>query len=104
MMHFTCDLCGKDMQPQEEQRYVIKIQAFAAHDPAELTEEDLDDDHLEEISHILGDQEGNGVAANLPAATRSFRYDLCPHCHERFLRDPLGRDHAFKLLLGNSNN
>jgi hypothetical protein len=104
MMHFTCDLCGKDLQPGDDPRYVVKIEAYAAHDPAELTEDDLDDDHLEAISQVLSDLEDGGNGPDLPPPSKSFRYDLCPCCHERFLSDPLGREHAFKLLLGNSKN
>jgi len=40
---FACDLCGKQISQEERLRYVVKIEVFAAHDPAELTEEDFDD-------------------------------------------------------------
>ena len=63
MLHFTCDLCGKELRPGEDQRFVVKIEAFAAHDPAELTEEDLDEDHMEAISQLLRE---NGVALAIP--------------------------------------
>src|ERR1700733_11275682 len=46
MLHVTCDVCGKELRAGEDQRYVVKIEAFAAHDPSELTDADLDDDHM----------------------------------------------------------
>src|SRR5437660_7987399 len=29
MLHFTCDLCGKELQPGDDHRYVVKIECFA---------------------------------------------------------------------------
>ena len=28
MVHFTCDLCGKDLTATSEARYVVKIEAY----------------------------------------------------------------------------
>jgi hypothetical protein len=97
MIRYSCDLCGKELLPGEEERYVIKIEASAAHDPAELTEADLDDDNLEEISELLRALEENDGEMDLPEPTRHFRYDLCPECHRKFVRDPLGRECSQKV-------
>ena len=35
MLHVTCDLCGKELRPGEDHRYVVKLEVFAAPDPAE---------------------------------------------------------------------
>jgi hypothetical protein len=97
MMHFSCDVCGKDIRAGEDQRYVIKIEAFAAEDPAELTEADLEDDHLAEVSELLQELEDADEEMELPAASKQFRYDLCCDCHKRFVRDPLSKEHQHKL-------
>ncbi len=97
MLHFSCDLCGKDLRPGEDQRYVVKIEAHAAHDPAEITEEDLDQDHMEAVSQLLRDSEDAGAEAEIENARKGFRYDLCSECHTRFLRDPLGREGVQKF-------
>lgn len=96
MVHYTCDACGKDLLPGDDDRYVVKIEAFPAQDPAQLTEADLDDDHMEAISELLNDLEGE--EATLPEPSQHFRYDLCPECHQRFVRDPLGKEHQHKLF------
>jgi hypothetical protein len=70
---------------------------FAAHDPAELTEDDLDDDHIEAVSQQIQEMEENDATPELTPASKQFRYDLCHECHERFLRDPLGRERAHKV-------
>jgi len=94
MQHFSCDLCGKDLIPQEDHRFVVKIEVFAAHDPRELTEADLDEDHIEAVSQMLRDLDEDDLAdpeTTNPTCKR-FRYDLCPDCQKKFLRDPLGKE------------
>jgi len=92
MVHFTCDLCGKDLTDAGEPRYVVKIAAYAGFDPNEITEDDLDDDHMEVISQILQREEADDSPSGLDAPSyKGFRFDLCPDCHRRFLKDPLSR-------------
>lgn len=95
MIHYTCDLCAKDLA--EEPRFVVKMEVFAAHDPAELTDADLEEDHLEAVSQKIQELEDNDEPADLAPATKEFRYDLCSDCHARFLRDPLGREVGKKV-------
>jgi hypothetical protein len=95
MLHVTCDLCGKQLAFIQDHRYVVKIEVFAAHDPAEITEADLDQDHMEAVSQLLRDEEDSLIDPDLSApAYKNLRYDLCPECHKKFLRDPLGREAA----------
>ena len=91
MQHFTCDVCGKPMTPRDDRRYVVKLEVFAAHDPSELTDADLDTDHMEEVSQILTGEAADETAPLSPAF-KQFRYDLCPDCHTKFLRDPLNKE------------
>lgn len=93
MVHVTCDLCGKDLRPGDDQRYVVKIEVFATHDPNQLTEDDLEDDHMEEISQLLSDEEcGLGDPEEAASGSSHLRFDLCPSCRKRFLKDPLSRE------------
>jgi hypothetical protein len=98
MLHVTCDLCGKELCPGQDHRFVVKIEVFAAHDPAKITEADLDDDHMQAVSELLCDMDENLDDSELVEPVyKHFRYDLCPDCHKRFLRDPLGKDNAQKF-------
>jgi hypothetical protein len=97
MIQVTCDLCGKSIQAGEDLHYVLRLEVFATHEPAGLTEEDLDEDHLEAVSQLLSDMEETGSVETLPPATQQRRYDLCHACRERFLRDPLGKETAQKF-------
>jgi hypothetical protein len=91
MVHFTCDLCGKDLTASGDSRYVVKIAAYAGFDPTQISDEDLDDDHMESISDLLQREEGSSGDLDAPEF-KGFRYDLCPACHSRFIKDPLNRD------------
>jgi hypothetical protein len=96
MLHVTCDGCGKDLRPGED-HHVLKIEMFAAQDPAELTEADLDVDHMEAVGELLRQMEETDEAIELEPASCHRRFDLCSECRKRFLRDPLGRENASKF-------
>lgn len=88
MIQYSCDLCKRPLDPQDDLRYVVKMEVYAALDPVEL---DDDTDNLQEIHEILerlddvtSDQIGDDVCQQL-------RFDLCPECRKRFLKNPLGR-------------
>ena len=86
------------MCPGEDQRYVVKMEVFAAHDPSKITEEDLDDDHMEALGAHLEELEyHDGENDTLEPSFRYFRYDLCPDCYKKFVRDPLGKETAQKF-------
>src|SRR5262245_43792619 len=92
MLHFSCDLCGKELSHEESHRYVVKIEVYAARPAAGLTDDDLADDHLESLSQLLDDL--GPAATDLPPDYKKMRLDLCPECHKRYLRDPLNKDAA----------
>ncbi len=92
MVHFTCDLCGKDLTDSGDPRYVVKIEAYAGFDPNEITEEDLDEDHMEAVSELLQRDETLSNEELSRPLHKGFRFDLCPACHVRFLKDPLGKE------------
>ncbi len=92
MVHFTCDLCGKDLTASGDPRYVVKIAAYAGFDPTEITDDDLEDDHMEAVSELLRREEGPSPEELDAQLYKGFRFDLCPCCHSRFLKDPLGKE------------
>ena len=91
MIHYNCDMCGKSLVPEEDDRYVVKIEIYAACDSMEVDddedlindfEEDEEDDEDDEVDN-LDPEEIDGVEY------KTFRYDLCSKCHSRYLQDPL---------------
>jgi len=102
MIHYSCDLCGAPLEGAT-QRYVVKIEVYAAADEREdlADQDDLDDldgslEHLtESLSHADPDEIDD-------ANYRGFRFDLCHRCQRRYLNDPLFR--AAKKRMGFSEN
>jgi hypothetical protein len=77
---------------------VVKIEAFAAHDPNEITSADLDEDHMEAVGQLLRDMDDETLAStDIVEPYKNFRYDFCPDCHQKFLRDPLAKETAQKF-------
>jgi hypothetical protein len=76
---------------------VVKIEAYAAHDPAEITEADLDEDHMEALSQTLRELEENEASPELTEPYKNFRYDLCSECHKKFVQNPLAKEAAQKF-------
>lgn len=96
MLRVTCDGCGREVRPGED-HHIVKIEVFAARDPHQLTEEDLDEDHLEAVAEILVQAEQAGEEIELEPRSKQMRYDLCCACRKRYLRDPLGRETSQKF-------
>jgi hypothetical protein len=91
MLHITCDLCGKELRAGQD-HYVVKIEVFASHDPAQLTEADLEEDHMEAVSQLLREMDDQEATDAVEPARHNLRYDLCPECRQRYLRDPLNKE------------
>src|SRR6516162_6443155 len=92
MVHFTCDLCGKDLTTSGEGRFVVKIEAYPGFDPTEIKEDDLDDDPMEAVAQMLQRDEGLSSEEIAKTVRRGFRFDLCQACHHKFVSDPLSKE------------
>ena len=94
MIRYTCDVCHRELDPDEDLRYVVKLEVYAAFDPTVACEDDDDRDHLQEIQDILErieDAEDERIGDDV---YQQMRYDLCPECRKKFLKNPLGREVA----------
>ena len=90
MVHFTCDGCGRQLDPEYDIRYVVRMEVYASLDP---TDDDRDDDrdHLQEIQDILERLDDSEDAQIGDDVYQQVRYDLCCECRKQFLRNPLAR-------------
>lgn len=94
MIRYTCDCCGCELDAKSDLRYVVKIEVYAAFDPIDADEDEYDRDHLEELQDILermDDAEDPRIGDDV---YQQRRYDLCPECRKRFLKNPLPREGA----------
>ena len=93
MRHYSCDICGKDLIPDIDPRFIVRMESYLANFSCELTEADLDQDQVEAMAEILNELEESGEDTSLPTPERLKReFDLCSSCHCKFIGDPLGRE------------
>ena len=101
MVHYTCDGCQRPLDPQEDLRYVIRMEVYAAMDPLGDELED-DRDHLQEIQEILEraeDVEDEQIGDDV---YQQVRFDLCCDCRRKFIRNPLAFSSRKQLDFSNN--
>lgn len=94
MIHYTCDDCKREIDPAEELRYVVKMEVYAAMEPVEIDDVEEDRDHLLEIHEILERSFADGSECVSDDVYKKLRYDLCPRCHQKFMKNPIRREAA----------
>lgn len=98
MIHYSCDRCGRPIDPQDEVRYVVRIEVEAVvEEIGGLTYDEEDRDHLLELHEIL--ERGDELTESLlgPGGYEHQRFDLCSDCHRKFLKNPIGREASKQL-------
>ncbi len=85
-------MCGRSLVPVDDDRYVVKIEVYAACESMDIYcgdeefindfEEEDDDESDEELDNVDSDEIES-------IEYKTFRYDLCCKCHSRYLQDPL---------------
>ena len=53
MIHYSCDRCKRELDPSQELRYIVKLDAQVAMEPLEDQESPDDRDYLEEVQELL---------------------------------------------------
>jgi len=89
MIKLACDLCGKTLLLDEDVRYVVNLEVFAAYDPLELTADDLKKDFRKELRELVEKMKKMDPEKAQDSVYRRFRFDLCPACQKKYLKDPL---------------
>ena len=104
MIQYSCDLCKRELDSQEDLRYVVKMEVYAAFDPAAASEEEGDRDHLQEIQDLLEHLDESEDEQIGDDVYQQLRFDLCPECRRKFIKNPLGRPIAIAKAVGFSKN
>ena len=89
MDRLTCDGCGAPLLVESDVRYEVKIEVKAAYDPLEITEDDLKKDHKAEMTKIIAQLAGVTEDEAMDEVYRTFRFDLCMPCQQRYLKKPI---------------
>ena len=92
MIHFSCDSCGKTIDTALDTRYVVRMEIYATMDPVESDDTEDDRDHLLEVHEILERQLADESEEISDDVYHKRRYDLCPECYQRFVKNPVCRE------------
>lgn len=103
MIRYTCDRCKREIHPDLELRFVVRMEIEAAIDPNVYEEEIEDDhDHLSDVDEVLGRLEVQCDDFDEADIFQRRSFDLCPNCYRLFAKNPLGKD--IPVPFGFSNN
>lgn len=91
MINYSCDLCRRPLDPENELRYVVKLEVYAAFDPAALDDAEDDRDSLQDLHEILERVDDVACEQIGDDVYQQMRFDLCPECRKKFVKNPLGR-------------
>lgn len=89
MEGLVCDGCGATLLADEDVRYVLRVEGFAAYDPLEITQADLERNLDAELRSLVSSLAELDAEAAQDQVHRQFRFDLCPRCWQRYVKDPL---------------
>jgi len=89
MITHLCDRCGRPIESGEV-RYIASIRVFAAADPLEISTEELQEDHTEEMDRLLKQCAGMTEEELMRDVLVEFQFDLCRACQKAYLGNPLG--------------
>jgi hypothetical protein len=103
MIHFTCDACGKKLLENEDVRYCVQVEVYAAYDTMELTEDDLLDVHDKEIEELYREIEDTDEEELQNSVYKKLSFDLCPSCQKSYIKDPLFKKRPRIRFLDNEN-
>ena len=87
----VCDRCGDGLLVDEDARYVMNLEIFAAYDPMEITQNDLDQDLDAEFESALQALAGADSEELQRQVHYQASFDLCGKCRRGILQDPLFR-------------
>lgn len=98
MIHFSCDRCGKNIDPEMEVRYIVRIevQATCEHNCGDSEDHLLE---LEEIIERLEDSESEAISEEV---YHRRKHDLCSGCYHEYKRNPLAMEP--QIPIGFSDN
>jgi hypothetical protein len=93
MIQYSCDCCKRPLA-NDDLRYVVRMEVYAAFDQNPFAEVDNERDHLQEIQEILQRAEDAEDEAIGPEVYEQLRFDMCSDCRKKFVKHPLGRELA----------
>ena len=90
MIRYSCDLCKRELDPQDDLRYVVKMEVYAAFDPAATDGDEDDRDHLEEIQDILERLEDSARRSDRRRRLSAIAVRSLPRVPQEVRQEPAG--------------
>ena len=89
MIRYECDKCGRKMGPNDAQRFIVKMEIFAAAGHLDLDAADAthDESALAGVIESLKKADPDEIEDQ---TYRAFRFDVCDACRRILLDRPLG--------------
>ena len=87
MIRYECDKCGMKLSSNSANRYIVKMEVYAAAGPIDLELETGTEGQLEAVIEQLRHADPDEIEDQ---TYRSFRFDLCNRCRRIILSNPLG--------------
>ncbi len=82
MIQYSCDLCKRPIDAEDDLRYVVKMEIHAAFNPLDLEMPEADCDQLETIDEIIEQLDDLSSDAIGDDVYQRLQFDLCPECRK----------------------
>jgi len=80
------------LDPENDLRYVVKVESYVALEPVNADEFEGDRDHLLEIQEIIERLEDSEEPLEQnDTVYQKQRYDMCARCYREYIKNPVGR-------------
>ena len=89
MIRYECDKCGRHMGANDMQRFIVKLEVYAAAGHVELDPEAVADPQAE-LTAVLDELAVADPDEVEDQTYRAFRFDVCDTCRRKLLAKPLG--------------
>lgn len=89
MIRYECDKCGASVGANDSQRYIVRLEVFAADGNIDLDRQ-ASEDPTTAISDLVRDLAKANPDEVEDQTYRMLRFDLCDACRRDLLARPLG--------------
>ena len=88
MIRYECDKCGRHMAPNDAQRFIVKMEIFAAAEHMDLGVEAAEPDRSA-LADVIESLKKTNPDEIEDQTYRAFRFDVCDTCRRILLQRPL---------------
>ena len=87
MIRYECDRCGAPLSANAPDRFIVKMEIYAAAGPVDL---DAEADTQTGLNAVLEQLRRADPGEMEDRTYRSFRFDVCDACRRTLIAKPLG--------------